>query len=373
MKIAITGYTGFIGKHLVNTLLYKNNFNKDNICLVNKNEFNNSTVLNKKLSDCEIIIHLAGVNRHHDSDFIYSENIRLTELLIENISVKTKTVLFSSSIQQDFKNSFGKSKLKCTQLFRDWAKSNNINFINLKIPNIFGPFCKPNYNSFVSTFCNKIVKSEKIEQINDNKIDLLYIDDLINKFIECIYNPIDKTCEIYKFDNTISTNVVVVFKILKNQWNCYTNKNTIPEICSRLERNLFNTLRSFILLENYYPKKLHKHSDQRGFFSEILRTKGKGQFSISTTMKGITRGNHFHSRKIERFIVVEGEALVNLRKVDSDKVLSFKLNGSNLDYIDIPIWYVHNIKNIGRKKLLTLFWINEPYNREDTDTFVEEV
>ncbi len=373
MKIAISGYKGFIGMHLVNTLIHIKNFEKNNICFIEKKDFNNSSELMKKLSDCEIIIHLAGVNRHKNSTYLYDENIRLTEVLIKNISKSTKCVIFSSSIQQDLKNPFGHSKLKCSQLFENWAKSSKTIFINLKIPNVFGPFCKPDYNSFVSTFCHKIVNSENIKEINDNEVNLIYIDDLVNEFIECIYNPKNKPLEISKFHNLISTNVISVHQILKNQWHSYDKKNTIPEISSEFEKNLFNTLRSFISLDNYYPKNLLKHRDERGFFSEILRTEGQGQFSISTTLKGVTRGNHFHSRKIERFIVVEGKAIVSLRRIDSEKVFSFKLDGSNLNYIDIPVWYTHNISNIGDKKLLTLFWINEPYDPKNTDTFTNIV
>ena len=369
MKIAVTGYTGFIGVHLVNSLIYKNNFNKQNLNFINKEDFDDPHKLKQKLKDCDTVIHLAGVNRHNDSEFIYQENIRLTKLLIESISAKTKTVLFSSSIQQDMKNSFGQSKLKCKQLFEDWSKLNNIIFINLKIPNVFGPFGKPNYNSFISTFCYNIVNGEKIEHISKNEIKLIFIDDLVKEILDCIHNPKTKNQEISKFNNIIYTHVDVVHEILRNQWKYYINENTIPEISSELERNLFNTLRSYITLENFKPRKLTKHIDRRGFFSEILRTKGQGQFSFSKTFKGITRGNHFHTKKIERFIVIEGEAEVNLRRVDSNKVSSFKLSGLNLDYIDIPIWYSHNIKNIGDDKLLTLFWINEPYDPENTDTF----
>ena len=131
MKIAVTGYTGFIGVHLVNSLIYKNNFNKQNLNFINKEDFDDPHKLKQKLKDCDTVIHLAGVNRHNDSEFIYQENIRLTKLLIESVSAKTKTVLFSSSIQQDMKNSFGQSKLKCKQLFEDWSKLNNIIFIKV--------------------------------------------------------------------------------------------------------------------------------------------------------------------------------------------------------------------------------------------------
>ena len=161
MKIAITGHDGFIGTHLLNTLIYKKGFEKNSIICIDKEDFNNNENLKNKLKDCSIIVHLAGINRHNDVDFLYQENIRLTKCITENVSEITKKIIFASSIQQDLNNPFGKSKLKCVQLFKKWAIANNSKFVNLKIPNIFGPFGKPNYNSFISTFCNNLILNKK--------------------------------------------------------------------------------------------------------------------------------------------------------------------------------------------------------------------
>ena len=373
MKIAITGHNGFIGRHLVNSLIYKSNFNKEDVSLIDKEDFQNLIHLKHKLLDCQTVIHLAGVNRHEDSVYIFEENIRLTKLLIENISKKTKTIIFSSSTQQKLKNPFGEAKLKCSKLFRKWAITNNKNYINLKIPNIFGPFGKPNYNSFVSTFCNNLIYNKKVIINGSSKINLLYIDDLIETITLHLKKTINNISEISKFDGITSTSVADVFDILKNQWDFYHSNNIIPNISTKFELNLFNTLRSFIAHDNFFPKKLVKHTDERGFFSEIIKTEGKGQFSISTTISGITRGNHFHTRKIERFIVTQGKALVELRKIDSNEKISFILEGARLNFIDIPIWYTHNIKNIGTETLITLFWINEPYDPKNSDTYFIKV
>ena len=377
MKIAITGSKGFIGLHLVNTLTHKNKIDNTSIVYVDKEDFNCNTKLKNKLKDCSTIVHLAGVNRHINTDFLFKENVRLTNCLIENISKKTDLIIFASSIQQDFDNAFGKSKLKCKQIFDDWAIKNKTIFINLKIPNIFGPFGLPNYNSFIATFCNNLVLNKKSEVNGSNKLNLLYIDyliELLNSVItdsvETIYDS--RVVEISNFKGTVSVNVKEVFNILETQWKSYEN-NIIPNISSAFERNLFNTLRSFITQDNYFPKKLIKHIDERGFFSEIIKTNSGGQFSISTTVPGITRGNHFHTRKIERFIVIQGNALIELRRIDSNEKLSFKLDGDNLNYIDMPIWYTHNITNIGGETLVTLFWINEPYDSENSDTYFLKV
>ena len=377
MKIAITGSKGFIGLHLVNTLIYKNKIDNTSIVYVDKEDFNSNTKLKSKFKDCEIIIHLAGVNRHNNIDFLFKENIRLTNCILENVSKKTNLIIFASSIQQDLKNPFGESKYKCSQLFTNWAKHNDSKFVNLKIPNIFGPFGKANYNSFVSTFCHNLILSNKSEVREGDNLDLLYIDYLIDSIHSIICDSVesfsdDNVVEISNFKGIESVSVKEVFNILDTQWKSYEN-NMIPNISSSFERNLFNTLRSFIPQDNYFPKKLIKHIDERGFFSEIIKTSSGGQLSISTTIPGITRGNHFHTRKIERFIVTQGNALIELRRIDSNEKLSFKLDGDNLNYIDIPIWYTHKITNIGNETLLTLFWINETYNPEDSDTYFNEV
>ena len=377
MKIAITGSKGFIGLHLVNTLIFKNKIDNRNIVYIKKEDFNNRVKLKNKLKDCSTIVHLAGVNRHSNTDFLFKENIRLTNCLIKNISKKTDLIIFASSVQQDLKNPFGESKYKCSQLFAKWALSSDSIFVNLKIPNVFGPFGKPNYNSFVSTFCNNLVLNKKSEVRGDNSLNLLYIDYLIDSIISLInksFEPFsdNNVVEISNFDGIQHKSVSEVFRILETQWKSYEN-NIIPNITSDFERNLFNTLRSFIYHDCYFPKILNKHNDERGFFSEIIKTNSGGQFSISTTLPGITRGNHFHTRKIERFIVTQGNALIELRRIDSNEKLSFKLDSENLNYIDMPIWYTHKIKNIGNNVLTTLFWINEPYDPENSDTYQLEV
>tara|TARA_A100001011_G_C14293123_1_gene837153 strand:+ start:1134 stop:2267 length:1134 start_codon:yes stop_codon:yes gene_type:complete len=377
MKIAITGYNGFIGSHLHMNLINKYSYPKENIILIEKNDFNSSSILSNKFMDCEMIFHFAGINRHRDLNYLFNENIRLTEKIIKNISIRTKTIIFASSTQQDLNNPFGKSKIRSSFIFKEWAIENGLSFINLKIPNVFGPFGRPNYNSVVSTFCNNITSNIKSTVNSGNELSLLYIDDLI----DFLFNNIIKVSikekkmqilEFSEFPNVGKITVDKLYKILEKQWSTYKS-NTVPNISDKFERNLFNTLRSFISYPEYFPRKLLKHIDERGFFSEILRTKGMGQFSISSTETGITRGNHFHTRKIERFTVIKGKAQVELRKVGSNKKLKFILNGDNLEFIDIPIWYTHNIKNVGNELLLTLFWINEPYDSKNSDTYFQPV
>ena len=152
----------------------------------------------------------------------------------------------------------------------------------------------------------------------------------------------------------------------------YIGKGIFPSLENEFEKSLFNTFRCYIP-ESHYPVKYTKHSDDRGSFVEIARTETSGQFSFSTTRPGITRGNHFHTRKAERFAVISGKALIQLRKIGSDHIINYELDGSNPAYVDMPIWHTHNIKNIGNDELITLFWINEPFDPDNADTYFEDV
>jgi len=175
------------------------------------------------------------------------------------------------------------------------------------------------------------------------------------------------------FNNTNKIKVSNLLKKLVNYKLLYFDNGVIPDFQSDFELNLFNTFRSYIDYKSHYPIKYNVKKDNRGNFVELLKSKIQGQFSFSTTNPNIVRGNHFHTRKIERFSVISGKALIKLRRIDSNEIISFELNGSNPSYVDMPIWYTHNIKNIGNKELITNFWINEIFNPNDTDTFSIEV
>ena len=199
---------------------------------------------------------------------------------------------------------------------------------------------------------------------------LLYVGNLVEQILGVIRNPKGSLFEIRP---DLEVKVREVLGLLNTFKDSYIGGNTIPSLQTPFELQLFNTFRSYLDIENIYPSLLEKHSDQRGFFSEIIRTDIGGQFSYSTTLPGITRGNHFHTRKIERFIVLGGKAKISLRKTGSTEVYEYLLDGENPSYVDMPIWYTHNITNIGSSPLITAFWINEPYNSEDADTYFENV
>lgn len=364
MKIGITGQSGFIGQHLYNYL----KLNENNTLVYFKKEyFSSEGKLDSFVLECDVIVHLAALNRHKDQNVIYEENLSLVKKLIDScIRTNSKPhILFSSSSQEAKDNLYGQSKKEGRELLEEWAKNHGAITTGMVIPNVFGPFGKPNYNSVVATFCHKLVQDEEPEIIVDGGLKLIYINALLVEIEELITS---KQPEKVIIPHQYELKVTELLKVLKNIKQAYFDKGEFPSLSSPLELDLFNTFRCYVP-HDYYPKNFIQHKDNRGAFVEIVRANTSGQFSFSTTNPGVTRGNHFHTRKAERFAVIKGKARIDLRKIDSDKVLSYVLDGENPSYVDMPIWYTHNITNIGDTELLTLFWINEPYNQEDPDTY----
>jgi UDP-2-acetamido-2,6-beta-L-arabino-hexul-4-ose reductase len=279
-------------------------------------------------------------------------------------------ILMASSTQESMDNPYGKSKLAGRKLFIDWAAKNNGSFTGMVIPNVFGPFGKPYYNSVIANFCYQLIHNET-PQINiDKEVSLIYIQDLL----EVIYNITANNilANEYRVKHDFSYKVSDILKRLKEFHDNYYENGIFPEVDNYFDLCLFNTYRSFLDHE-YYPRLYNLHPDERGVFSEVIRSLGQGQVSFSITKPGITRGNHFHLRKIERFAVIKGEAIIQLRRIGTEKIIEYKLSGDKPGYVDMPVWYTHNIKNTGSEDLYTLFWTNEFYDENNTDTYFELV
>ena len=375
-KIGITGQAGFVGNHLFTTLSLD-----ESVMLVpfERAFFDNEEALKAFVSECDTIVHLAAMNRHEDAKVIYETNLKLVDSLIHACEAMNATphIIFASSSQETRDNLYGQSKKEGKEKFIAWSEKTGGKFSSLTIPNVFGPFGKPNYNSVVATFCHKVARGEEPTIIQDGEVGLIYVNELVRIFIATI-NEKEEHTKIGKnsFEVSIeptSTNKVSSILALLNRFKAdYMGNGIFPSLEDPFEKALFNTFRCYVP-EDHYPVKFTKHTDPRGSFVEIARTQTSGQFSFSTTVPGITRGNHFHTRKAERFAVISGKALIQLRKIGTDKVIDYYLDGDEPAYVDMPIWYTHNIKNIGDEELITLFWINEPYDPDDADTFFEDV
>lgn len=376
IKIGITGQAGFVGNHLYTTLSLDETVE---LIPFERAYFDNAKALENFVEQCDTIVHLAAMNRHEDMNVIYNTNLNLVDSLIaacKNTSA-TPHIIFSSSSQESRDNLYGKSKKDGKEKFAAWAAEENGKFSSLTIPNVFGPFGKPNYNSVVATFCYKVTRDEEPTIIQDGEVGLIYVNELVSIFIETIKDKVvSDSYGVNSYEVNIqptSKNKVSHILALLNRFKGdYMGNGIFPSLEDPFEKALFNTFRCYVP-KDHYPVKFTKHTDPRGSFVEIARTQTSGQFSFSTTVPGITRGNHFHTRKAERFAVISGKALIQLRKIGTNEVIDYYLDGEEPAYVDMPIWYTHNIKNVGDEELITLFWINEPYNPEDADTYFEDV
>lgn len=367
MKIGITGQAGFVGTHLYNHLgLEPDKFER---IPFEDAFFGDFQALRNFVSQCDVIVHLAAMNRHESEQVIYDTNIRLNRDLIAAMEAEgvMPHVLFSSSTQEERDNMYGKSKREGRQMLEQWASENGASFSGLVVPNVYGEFSRPNHNTFIATFAHKLVNGEQPTVMVDSDVKLIYVGSLCRFIISQFGQTGVRRIEVpYDFEKRV-TEILALFEKFKE---LYFNQGFIPELKDANEINLFNTFRSYI-----EPRcvKLMQHADPRGVFVETIKLGVGGQVSFSTTVPGITRGNHYHTRKIERFTVIKGRAVIELRKVGEQKVYSFELDGAQPAYVDMPVWLTHNIKNVGNEELYTQFWINEWYNPADGDTYFETV
>lgn len=351
MKIYITGANGFIGYHLTQYIKYLTDFQ----LMESKNRFQEDLDL---IAESDIIIHLAGVNRGDD---IYVKNIEITNQLIEMLSKSriNKRVIFASSTQEGNGTEYGNSKRDAYQLL----KKCGIEVTSIKIPNIFGPFCKPNYNSFVSTFCSILNNGSMPEIIQDNQIELMYVMDLCDYICSLVGNN----------DNEMKTTKINVSEVLNrlNYFNIeYNIKNTMPEISTQFDIDLFNTFRSF----SNPVKQLDRKVDDRGYLIECLRSRiNNNHIFYSSTKPDVVRGNHFHFRKVERFIIIKGSAKIEFQKLGDKKVQEFFISSEDNLVIDIPVMNIHTLKNIGDDELICCFWTNEIFDPNKPDTYFQKI
>ena len=372
IRVGITGQPGFVGTHLYHLLgTFPEEFER---IPCEDSFFEDEAKLRGFVRQCDAIVHLAAMNRHPDPQVIYDTNVLLVQKLISAMEAEKVAphVLFSSSTQEERGNPYGDSKKEGRRLLQEWADRSGGTFTGCVIPNVFGPYGRPNYNSVVATFCHKLTHHETPEIQIDGSIKLIYVGDLCQEFIRRIRagkglnpDPIPWTAE---------RKVSELLSELTRFRELYFEQGIIPELPTQFDIQLFNTFCGYIDHETFYPFRLKKNTDERGSFVETVKLDNiGGQISFSTTAPGITRGNHYHTRKIERFAVIKGKARIEIRKIGTDKTLSFELDGDNPAFVDMPVWYTHNITNIGTDCLYTIFWINEFYNPSDPDTFFEKV
>jgi len=369
MNILITGASGFVGKNLVANLRH----NSDYTIL----EYDIDTPKNRLTDYCreaDFVYHLAGVNRPQNPDEFMSGNFGFTNELLNELKKHGNKcpVLITSSIQAELDNSYGKSKKAGEELIFSYAKDTGAKVFVYRLPNLFGKWCKPNYNSAVATFCYNIANGLDIT-VNDRNtiLNLVYIDDLIDEFKLALKGEAHTDGRLCYVPITYRESLGKIVDLL-NKFKSFRIDLSVPDVSNIFEKNLYSTYLSYLpQYEFSYPIKMNV--DGRGSFTEIIRTENCGQFSVNISKKGIEKGNHWHNTKCEKFVVVSGSAQINFRKIGSEKIISYNVNGEKVEVVDIPPGYTHNIINIGNKDLITFMWANEKFNVDKPDTFFEKV
>lgn len=369
MKILVTGAKGFIGKNLIcelNNRGYKDIFAYD----IDTDE----SLLEEYIKECEFVFHLAGVNRPKDVSEYMEGNFGFTSVLLNKLKENGNKapVLITSSIQAVLDNPYGKSKKEAEDLLHNYGRENGSPVYVYRLPNVFGKWCRPNYNSAVATFCHNIANDLEIT-VNDPKhvMHLVYIDDVVNEFIEALKGNANMTGEFatVPIEHTIELGKIadMIYSFKEGRGNL-----SVPDFRNEFEKKLYSTYLSYLPTDGFaYPLKMNV--DNRGSFTEFIRTPDRGQVSVNISKPGITKGNHWHHTKNEKFLVVKGEGEISFRKVGEEEVITYRVSGKELTVVDIPTGYTHNITNIGDDDMVTVMWANEAFDPEHPDTFYEPV
>ncbi|WP_443659363.1 capsular polysaccharide biosynthesis protein CapF [Clostridium algidicarnis] len=369
MKILVTGARGFVGKNLIAEL---NNRGYKEIY-----EFDIDTdksLLDEYAKNCEFIFHLAGVNRPKDEKEFMEGNFGFTSELLNLLKKHNNKapILITSSIQAERDNPYGNSKRAGEELLLNYSKETGAKALIYRLANLFGKWSRPNYNTVVATFCYNIARDLNI-QLNspEAELTLCYIDDVVDEFIKSLEGNPTK-------DNDYC-NVPVVHEIklgdLANRIKSFRDSRSnliVPNMEDALTKKLYSTYLSF-LPEDEFSYDLKMNCDNRGSFTEFIRTPERGQVSVNVSKPGITKGNHWHHTKNEKFLVVSGTGVIRFRNIDSKEIIEYKVSGQKLEVVDIPTGYTHSIVNIGDTDMVTVMWANEAFNPEKPDTYFLEV
>lgn len=386
MKILVTGAKGFVGKNLCTAL--KNvlgGFDKTRKFKVEEVfEFDLDTdisLLDEYCKSCDFVFHLAGVNRPENVDDFMKGNFGFTSVLLDTLKKYNNTcpVMISSSTQAALDNPYGLSKKAGEDVMFAYAKETGAKVLVYRFPNVFGMGCRPNYNSFVTTMCYNIANDLPITiNSRDTLLTLVYVGDIVEELLASLTggeNKKDEFCFVPKtYQKSLGEIADLLYSFKSSRKMDGENKISVPDLDCEFTKKLYSTYSSYLPKDDFaYDLKMNK--DYRGSFTEIIRTKHHGQFSVNISEPGITKGFHYHTyAKIEKFVVVSGKGLIRFRKPDSDEIIEYYVDGDNIKVVDIPLGYTHEIKNLSdTEKLITFMWCNECFDPEHPDTYFLEV
>ena len=369
MKILVTGANGFIGKNLIAELRnrkYENIFEYD--------RDTDSSLLDEYCKEADFVFHLAGVNRPKEKSEFMEGNFGFTSDLLDSLKKHNNTcpVMISSSIQAELNNPYGESKKAGEDLLFSYGEETGAKVLVYRFPNVFGKWCRPNYNSAVATFCHNIAHDLPI-QVNDSNVvmNLVYIDDVVNELINALEgneNKVGEFCEVPVVHTiTLGEIVDLICSFKKSR-----EDRSVPNMSDAFAKKLYSTYLSY-LPEDQFSYDLKMNVDQRGSFTEFIKTPDRGQVSVNISTPGITKGNHWHHTKNEKFLVVSGKGVIRFRRIDSDEVIEYYVSGDKMEVVDIPTGYTHNIENLGDEEMVTIMWANESFDPEKPDTYYLEL
>ncbi|MDI9520823.1 MAG: capsular polysaccharide biosynthesis protein CapF [Bacillota bacterium] len=380
MNILITGAKGFMGKNLIATLeAIRDGKDKSHGLTTELNILpydldTDPALLDGYCRQADFVCHLAGVNRPKDTAEFMEGNFGFTSTLLTALKKhgNRSPVLITSSIQAALDNPYGQSKKAGENLMFAYGRETGAPVYVYRLPNAFGKWSRPNYNSAIATFCNNIARGLPIT-VSDraNALNLVYIDDIVAEIIRAMQgkpNRAGEFCEVQPVHQATLGQIV--------DWiSSFPESRTslqVPQLDQPLVKKLYSTYLSF-LPEDAFAYPLTMHVDDRGSFTEVLRSPDRGQVSINISKPGITKGNHWHHTKNEKFLVVKGQGVIRFRKIGEDQVIEYFVNGDELKVVDIPTGYTHNIENLGQEDMVTLMWANEPFDPQKPDTYFEKV
>lgn len=371
--ILITGAGGFVGKNLVATL---RTAGYTDLMLFEKDD--TPETLADYCRRAAFVVHLAGINRPTDPSEFYTGNAGLTDTLLANLEAawNTAPVLVTSSTQAELDNDYGKSKRQAEEAIFAHRRRTGAMVYVFRMPGVFGKWCRPNYNSVVATFCHNVAHGLPI-QVRDSafSLPLVYIDDVV----ACILAAFDGDVMMDRSATPIC-HMHPIYEVtlgrlaeLIQGFAAGRTSLAVPDLApGSFEKKLYSTYLSYLPSDQFsYP--LEMHTDNRGSFTEFLRSPERGQVSINISHPGIVKGNHWHHTKNEKFLVVKGEGVIRFRNIFSKEVIEYHVSGDKLEVVDIPCGYTHNIENVGTEDMVTVMWANEAFDPDHPDTFFEPV
>ena len=369
IHVLVTGAKGFIGKNLILTLS-----RNSELCIQQFDKNNTDDELKEGIAKADFIFHLAGINRPENPEEFKTGNVGLTEKILSLLKLRhdAPPIIMTSSIQAELENPYGISKRGAEEALQKYSKETGNKICIYRLPNVFGKWCRPNYNSVVATFCYNVTHNEPLT-INDpaKEISFIYIDDVVHELKKHIIESIDYKNEPIIPGPTYKITLGSLAELLY-QFRDIRKGGLLPDFSNKFEKYLYSTFLS------YYEKSDIQYSadkkvDNRGYLFELIRTKNSGQIFVSRTLPGITRGNHYHDTKVEKFCILDGKASVKLRHMVTNEMNEIIVEGHECKIIDIPPGWTHNITNISTTDLITLFWANEVFDQDNSDTYFSEV